>query len=120
MTPDINGEWVNQNGSTVELIVDHGAVSGWYCSAKGRAAIDRRYPLIGHQNGELVTFQVDWQDAEANLHAITAFSGRIVGGGTEIHTVWTLARQFEDADRTRPTGAWNAFLTNADVFKRLG
>ncbi|MEM9621853.1 MAG: avidin/streptavidin family protein [Pseudomonadota bacterium] len=120
MTPDINGEWINQNGSTIELVVQRdGAVSGWYCSAKGRAAFDKRYRVIGQQNGELITFQVDWQDAGTNLHAMTAFSGRIVGGGKEVHTVWTLARQFEDAQQSKPTAAWNAFLTNADVFKRL-
>ncbi len=118
MMPDISGEWINQNGSTVKLVVQDGAVSGWYRSAKGRAAIAKRYRLIGQQNGELVTFQVDWQDADANLHAITAFSGRIIGGGREIHTVWTLVRQFEDVQQSNPTGAWNAFLTNADVFKR--
>ena len=35
-----------------------------------------------------------------------------------IHTVWVLARQFEDEACSKPTGVWNSFLTNSDVFSR--
>jgi hypothetical protein len=119
-SPDISGVWINQNGSTVELFIEDGVITGWYCSQKGRSAKNKRYPLVGQQNDEIVAFQVDWQDDESNLNAITSFSGRIVGGGKEIHTVWVLARQFEDEALQKPTGAWNAFLTNSDVFTRFG
>ena len=40
------------------------------------------------------------------------------GEGEFVHTVWVLVRQWEDEARTRPTGTWNAFLTNSDVFRR--
>jgi hypothetical protein len=119
---DLNGLWVNQNGSTVVLeAVPGGEIKGWYCSRKGRSAVGKRYPVVGRQNGELLSFLVDWQDAEHNLEAMTAFSGRCVVDAQRevaIHTVWVLSRQFEDDARQKPTGAWNAFLTNADIFRR--
>lgn len=118
----VDGSWINQNGSTVELSVDgSGRLSGWYCSRKGRSASGKRYPLQGRVNGEVLSFQVDWQDADANLGSITSFSGRVgrdAEGRDIIHTVWVLVRQWENEERTRPTGTWNAFLTNSDVFHR--
>lgn len=118
--PDLTGQWVNQNGSTLELGGDgSGLLVGLYCSRKGRAASGKNYKLIGVQSDELVSFHVLWKDDDADLHAITSFSGRYVSGAEEaIHTVWVLSRQFEDEAQQKPTGAWNAFLTNADVFKR--
>jgi uncharacterized protein YndB with AHSA1/START domain len=120
---NIDGEWINQNGSTVtfEQHAD-GTLSGTYRSRKGRGAVGNSYALTGHVNGELVAFQVDWRDNAANLHAITSFTGRLgreVDGRTVLHTVWVLARQFEDEARTKPTQVWNAFLTNSDIFHRL-
>lgn len=118
----IDGTWINQNGSTVELESDDdGRLSGYYCSRKGRAAAGRRYPLIGQLNDEVLAFLVNWHDAEGNLQSITSFSGRVgrdPDGREVIHTVWVLVRQWENEERTRPTGVWNAFLTNADVFHR--
>ena len=119
---NIDGEWINQNGSTVtfEQHTD-GTLSGTYRSRKGRGAVGNSYPLTGHVNGELVAFQVDWRDASANLSAITSFTGRLgrdADGQPVLHTMWVLARQFEDEARTKPTQTWNAFLTNSDVFRR--
>ena len=119
---DINGSWVNQNGSSVEIAVDdQGRISGQYRSRKGRAVAGLSYPISGIQNGELVAFYVNWLDTETNLHAITSFAGRCAvnsEGRDVIHTLWVLARQFEDDARVKPTQAWNTFLTNADVFLR--
>lgn len=119
----IEGDWINQHGSTLHLECDaDGRLVGSYCTAKGRAASGKHYPLIGQINGEVFAFQVNWVDASESLAAITSFSGRLgrdPQGAPCLHTMWVLARQFEDAERTRPTGVWNAFLTNADVFTRL-
>ena len=119
---DINGTWENQNGSTVTFEVDaSGKISGGYCTRKGRAAAGLKYPIGGRQNGELVAFQVDWQDEHENLHAITSFTGRCAvdaEGRDAIHTMWVLARQFEDDVRSKATQVWNTFLTNSDVFLR--
>ena len=119
----IEGSWINQHGSVLELRCDMGGqLSGNYRTAKGRAAAGKHYPLIGQLNGEVFAFQVNWIDGSENLAAITSFSGRLgwdPEGQPCLHTMWVLARQFEDAERTRATGVWNAFLTNADVFTRL-
>lgn len=118
----INGSWVNQNGSVMELDDNNGVITGSYISRKGRSAAGKRYPIQGKRNGDVLTFFVDWQDADDNLESITSFSGRIEKDGksaVRIHTVWILARRWEDEHRTRETGAWNAFLTNSDVFDRL-
>lgn len=120
---DIDGEWINQNGSTLEIVTgENGLISGWYCSAKGRAASGRRYPISGVKSDELLAFHVNWRSdgIEAHdIHAITSFTGRCVTSPEPaIHTMWILARQYEDSEQTKPTGAWNAFLTNADVFTR--
>lgn len=119
----IDGTWINQNGSILELrVCEAGLLSGWYRSRKGRSASGKQYALHGQLNGEVLTFHVDWQDVEDNLGSITSFSGRLgrdADGFEVIHTVWVLVRQWENEERTRPTGTWNAFLTNSDVFRRL-
>jgi hypothetical protein len=119
---NIQGKWTNQNGSTVEFDESNdGQLTGVYRSRKGRSAAGKDYALRGQRNGEIVSFQVNWQDADHNLASMTSFSGRLViepNGQATIHTVWVLARQFEDEQQTKPTAAWNAFMTNADVFRR--
>ncbi|MXY51570.1 MAG: hypothetical protein F4Y86_03440 [Gammaproteobacteria bacterium] len=117
---DLVGEWVNQNGSRlrIEGVDAGGELRGTFQSAKGRAAQDRSYPVVGVANGEVVSFAVNFADDAANLHSISTFSGRL--DGTTLHTLWVLARQFEDAERTKPTQPWNAFLVNADRFTKEG
>ena len=115
---DLTGEWENQNGSRLSIeSVEGGLMRGSFRSAKGRAARDRYYPVHGVVNGEVVSFAVNFTDSEANLHSISSFSGRL--DGDTMHTVWVLARQYEDAERTKPTQPWNAFLVNADRFTRV-
>ena len=114
---DIRGLWRNQNGSILAIdSVDDGRFTGTFVSTKGRAAQDRSYTVHGLINGEVLAFAVDFRNEEANLGSISNFTGRL--DGDTMHTVWVLARQFEDAGRTKPTQPWNAFLVNADRFTR--
>ena len=119
---DINGTWINQNGSTVTFETGAGGhVSGVFRSRKGRAAADRGYALTGTRNGELLGFQVDWRDGDTNLHAIASFACRLAvdsNGRDTIHALWVLARQFEDEAHSKPTEVWNTFMTNVDSFVR--
>ncbi len=119
---DINGTWINQNGSTVTFETGTGGrVSGVFRSRKGRATADKGYSLTGMRNGELLAFQVDWRDGDTNLHAIASFACRLTvdGNGRDtIHALWILARQFEDESRSKPTEIWNTFMTNVDSFVR--
>ena len=116
---ELSGEWENQNGSVLSIgPVENGAFGGSFVSAKGRAARDRRYAVTGVVNGPLVAFAVNFADAETDLGSISNFTGRLEGDF--LHTVWVLARAFEDAERTKPTQPWNTFLVNADRFERRG
>ena len=120
---DLDGTWINQNGSTLKLAVaSDGTITGEFRTGKGRAAANRPYEIVGRRNEGLVAFHVDWQDIEINLHAMVSFTGRLLvddDGHDAIHTVWVLAREFEDQACTHPTEAWNAFLTNADIWQRV-
>jgi hypothetical protein len=120
---DLRGRWVNQNGSVLEIeVVEGGRILGVFESKKGRAARGKTYPMTGIVNGELVAFAVSFDDGTTNLASITSFSGRLArdADGTErLHTLWVLARQYEDDARTKPTHVWNTFLTNTDVFTRV-
>ncbi len=112
-----SGEWENQNGSVLTIgAVNNGTFEGSFVSAKGRAARNRHYPVRGTVNGDLVAFAVDFVDDDGNLHSISNFTGRLHDG--VLHTVWVLARAFEDAEQTKPTQPWNTFLVNADRFVR--
>jgi hypothetical protein len=118
---DFRGHWINQNGSI--LSVDEqieGRIEGRFISKKGRAAKDVSYLVHGVVNGELASFAVSFESPEANLSSITSFSGRYTreAGVERLHTVWVLARQFEDSARTKPTQVWNTFITNSDVFEK--
>ena len=121
---DIDGTWINQNGSTVTFETGAGGhVSGVFQSRKGRATAGKGYSLTGMRNDELLAFQVDWRDGEANLHAIASFACRLAvdGNGRDtIHAMWVLARQFEDEALSKPTEVWNTFMTNVDSFVREG
>ena len=113
----VSGVWVNQNGSVLTIgPVEDGAFEGTFVSTKGRAAAGRAYPVRGIVNGELVAFAVDFRDDGDNLHSVSNFTCRLHDG--VLHTLWVLAREFEDAERTKPTGPWNTFVVNADRFER--
>lgn len=116
---ELSGDWENQNGSVLSIGgIEDGAFSGSFVSAKGRAARDRGYPVTGVVNGSLVAFAVNFVDDDDNLSSISNFTGRLEEG--VLHTVWVLARAFEDSERSKPTQPWNTFLVNADRFERRG
>lgn len=117
---NLSGDWENQNGSVLRIgPVENGAFEGTFVSTKGRAVRNRGYPVRGTVNGELLAFAVNFADDADKAHSISNFTGRLHDG--VLHTVWVLAREFEDAQRTKPTQPWNAFIVNADRFvKRAG
>ena len=70
----------------------------------------------GSSTESLSPFAVDFREDGDNLHSVSNFTGRLHDG--VLHTLWVLAREFEDAERTKPTGPWNTFVVNADRFER--
>ncbi len=120
---DLEGSWENQNGSLLVVeAADGESFSGRFHSRKGRAARGTYFPVAGLRNGEVISFAVSFSSPGNNLGSITTFSGRLSTdrGVDRIHTMWILARQFEDEAMTKPTQPWNTFLTNSDVFTRVG
>ena len=101
----MNGDWENQNGSALTIgPIENGAFAGTFVSTKGRAASNRGYPVRGTVNGELLAFAVDFADDTDKGHSISNFTGRLHDG--VLHRVWVLAREFEDAERIKPTQPW--------------
>ena len=99
---ELTGDWENQNGSVLTIgDIEDGTFSGTFVSTKGRAARGRRYRTTGVVNGALVAFAVNFADGDADLGSISNFTGRVEDG--VLHTVWVLARAYEDAERTKPT-----------------
>ena len=119
---DLRGRWVNQNGSTLWIDAQgDGRFTGRFASKKGRAARDKTYDVQGYVNGQLASFAVNFRAADHDLASITSFSARHargVDGVERLHTLWILARQYEDEARSKPTQVWNSFITNADVFEK--
>ncbi|MCY4656240.1 MAG: avidin/streptavidin family protein [Gammaproteobacteria bacterium] len=116
---DLTGDWQNQNGSILRIqSVVKSLVTGLFRSAKGRAAEEEIYSVIGCLNGDLITLTVDFRNENGNLGSIANFTGRIEDG-SKIHTIWVLARAFSDAEGKKPTELWNTFLVNHDVFTKI-
>ena len=115
---DLRGRWVNQNNSILWIDAQaDGRFSGRFTSNKGRAAKGLTCVVHGSVNGELASFAVSFRGDGHNLSAITSFSGRYVhgaDGAEKLHTVWILARQYEDEARAKPTQVWNSFITNTE------
>jgi hypothetical protein len=119
---DLRGRWVNQNNSILWIDEQaNGRIAGRFTSKKGRAAKGTAYVVHGCVNGELASFAVNFRGDDHNLSAITNFSGRYAreaDGVERLHTVWILARQYEDEAHAKPTQVWNSFITNTDVFEK--
>ena len=118
MTSKLIGKWLNQNASELTITTaDEAKFTGSFRSTKGRATRNNVYPVSGIVNGDLLSFCVDFRLAQENLYSLATFSGRYVTSERPtIHTLWIVARQFEDSEKLRPTQLWNTFLTNSDVF----
>ncbi len=120
---NVSGEWENQNGSVLVLEDDDaGPITGWFVSTKGRAARDQRFAVHGIRSGELVSIAVSFASEQDDLASITTFCcrwARARTGDQQLHSMWVLARAFEDEARTKPTQPWNTFLVNADVSTKI-
>ena len=115
---DLTGEWENQNGSRLSIeSVDGGVIQGRLPVRQGAggAGPALRRAWNRQRRGGFVRRQFSGRRRQSALHL--DFSGRL--DGDAIHTLWVLVREFEDAERTKPTQPWNAFLVNADRFTRV-
>lgn len=117
------GLWSNERGSEMVLRQRGSRIAGEYITRIGDArVVERKLPLVGMANGELVGFVVAWPGTSS----LTSWAGRLVeqvdDAGNAIHslhTIWHLARQELNGDDPRPAAMWETFLTDTSVFIRV-
>jgi hypothetical protein len=114
---NLNGEWVNQLDSTLNIEkVDPatGSISGTYRSPSGTTG--QKYPLVGwfnksnqvqgKDNVTVVSFSVNW----GTSGSVTSWSGTCTGSEKPtIKATWDLASTSSDF-------SWDHILTNSDTF----
>lgn len=111
---DLSGSWQNEIGSTVEFRISGNKVEGTYTSAVSSRGGTITGDVLGHINGDLIAFTVNWPTA-----AITAWVGQhVVENETDIiRTLWQMTTNIPDDDE--PTGLWNSVYAGANDFIRL-
>jgi hypothetical protein len=111
---DPSGPWVNEMGSTMQVAVNAGVLSGTYTSAQSGGGGSVSGPLQGFLGGDLLAFQVQWPGG-----SITAWVGHLFvdsGGHEEIKTLWHLVTEIPNPDD--PNDFWQSVLAGSDIFTR--
>jgi len=112
------GQWVNDQGSAMELRQDGNTISGFYVTRIGSdKVVEQRHALLGQATGPLIGFVVAWTASGS----LTSWAGRMVigpDGGQAIHAVWHLARAQVPGNPPRDAAPWETFLTYTSVFRR--
>jgi hypothetical protein len=116
---DISGEWYNELGSRMNLIVSGLSLTGSYETKVGRGS--GSYKLYGmlvpgsEPPGEAVGFVVGWLNDTGSSYSVTTWSGQSLiaaGGQQEIVTTWLLTTE------TTPGDSWKSTLVGRDIFGR--
>jgi hypothetical protein len=112
------GKWKNQHGSILEITSDtRGMIAGTYHTKVGKGG--PKATVRGIHSGDMIALTVSWApDSES----ITAWTG--LRRGKSLHTLWHLVSSTTwDAKGKgapavrRNVEPWEAFNTNADLFK---
>lgn len=111
-----DGVWKNQLGSSMDLTIDEGKVTGTYTSKKslkkdgGEALGD----IVGFVDDDIISIVVKWRE----VSAMTSWVGQVVSkDGKEIlSTLWHLISN--TPEEAEEDFAWAAVLTGADAFHR--
>jgi len=114
-TVDFSGNWKNQLGSTMTLIVNGQKLSGTYQSTVSGGGGTIRGDLVGFVDGDLIAFTVNWTSPAS----LTSWTGQLVNenGRDVIKTLWLLVQNIPDANE--PTGLWQSTFTGSDLFERV-
>lgn len=108
----LSGDWYNELGSKMTLIVNGQDVTGYYYTAVGDA--EGIYDLAGrtNDNNTVVGFSVAWQNAYGDSESATAWSGEYHQQDDIIVTTWLLTSQTDEPDD------WKSTLVGKDIFQR--
>jgi len=121
MEKAITGKWMNQLGSTMELVATNdGIINGNYFTKVGDAISWHR--LIGQwcsteEKGALISFTVCWTNKKPECkHSCTAWNGILYIKDNDelpfIYATWTLASDVPFCDE------WKSTLISKDTFKK--
>jgi hypothetical protein len=115
MPVDFTGTWTNQHGSTLELHVEDGVLSGEFESGVGSDGQKVRVPVSGQVLDDVITFNAAYPDygivvAWVGQHTVEEGVGRIL-------THWIHATNFPDPEEKE--WMWFSNRIGSDVFLRL-
>lgn len=112
---DLNGLWVNEAGSGVEIsVADDGSLSGHYRTELGKPDADSQFTLTGWAQGDVVAFSVSFTD----FGSITSWSGQLSEDedGDFIRTLWQHTRDIAEEDEAEDL--WRSITAGAATFRR--
>jgi len=112
---DLDGLWVNEAGSAVELrVADDGSLSGHYRTELGQPDADSRFALTGWAQGDAVAFSVSF----TGFGSITSWSGQLSEDdrGEFIRTLWHYTKDIPDAEEA--DDLWKTINTGFATFRR--
>ncbi|MEM7727679.1 MAG: avidin/streptavidin family protein [Pseudomonadota bacterium] len=111
----LDGVWVNEAGSAVELRVgEAGRLSGAYRTELGAPDADSRFPLTGWVQGDVVAFSVRF----TGFGSITSWSGQLSEdeNGPFIRTLWHYTKDIPDEQEAEDL--WKTINAGAATFRR--
>jgi Avidin family len=110
---NFSGQWKNQYGSSMDLVVSSNVISGTYNSAVSAGGGSVSGTLRGFVAGDLLSFCALWPNG-----SMTAWVGQIVDDAVDprIKTLWHLVTDARDPNEA--TDIWATVLAGADEFIR--
>ena len=114
---DLNGLWINEAGSAVEILVaEDGSLSGVYRTELGKPAADDQFDLTGWAQGDVIAFPVNF----IGFGSITSWSGQLSEDedGRFIRTLWQHTRNIAEDDES--DDLWRSITAGAATFRRTG
>lgn len=119
----IDGKWISDLGSTMEIRVERGQIVGTYTthigSTQGTYALVGRTDVgdDGHPEGTLgsIGWAVGWKNAQGNDHGVTTWTGQVQEAGGEVRmvTTWVYVQE------TTPDTNWNSTQIGFNLFTRV-
>jgi hypothetical protein len=111
----LNGLWVNEAGSAVEITVyETGELRGYYQTELGDPDAATRFALIGWTQGDILAFSVRFD----GFGSITSWSGQLSEDqdGPFIRTLWHYTKDIPDAEEAEDL--WKTINAGAATFRR--
>jgi len=105
---DFSGKWANELGSNVLFTQEGDALTGVYESAVSSGGGKTYGDVIGHVDGNLISFVVHWR----SFQAITAWVGQMDTLKT-ITTLWQMTKKSGSEDE------WASINSGFDVFTKI-